>query len=1063
MALTLEELYARRAQQRQANRGLLNSPMGARRRMGGMGGSAMRTIPDMAQTQTVVPSDLPDMEIGDGAMPRETYRRMMEGRSGGRGPARRQPPPINMSGPGPDAEPQEIADQLAPNPEVVSMMQGGAITPSQVQEAIASGAVTPPPAQNRGLLAPKAPLTDGAEYDALSDLELAELERDVEPDATPVAPPPTGAALFNNLANTVTAVTDPAQTVTVTDAAPAQPVTVTDAAPAQTVTTAPSETAFNNLSNTVADTTSVAAQTADQQGDAAVTPATNAPAAAEDTSAAGVTNAALMSQVNGMYNKFLGRNGNPDNMQYWVNQLAAGVPLADVERAIANSPEGIAYATRQTQETVGDGSGEENPVVNQTNDELLATINGLYNQYLGRDGNLSYMQNWADQLAAGRPLAEVAADIANSPEGQRYAERQQQTIQQVTQAYRDLLGRDPLDEGLNYWVGTINNGATLDEVIYNIRQSPEFSGRATNIIQQAFAQYLERGATEAELSNYLQQAKGGVPLPQIEAEIQALAGQDDSGGDGGLPTAPVPDPTPTGSQQDVQAARDDTETYEAETAADSEAAQAISTVVPTRTVQPEETAQYQLNQILDPNSPLMQRARTQGMQFANQRGLLNSSLAAQAAQTAMLDAAVPIAQQDARTFAEAAGQITDIEGRAGLQDAALGTDVSKFNVSETNVTNRFNAESLNQAGAFNANAANTSIQNFLQREAARLLQDDQQLFTAQQNQADRELRNYLQERQFDFQGSENALDRDLQEKLQQNDQVFRASESQLDRDFRSGEAQLDRDFQSTERALDRDLQTSEAALDRTLSQLLSNDRIAFETWSQENAQVWNATQNQLQRDFDRYRVDAQTASTVMFSTMESIAQIYADPNLNAAQKQAAIQNVMDLATSTPALVSQITAGMNRDTQNELPEGVDATAYTDPEALLGDAFDPEANYWIGPFGSQYGAAHHPTWIIPPEAGTEVSQGIELLTNPETGQIYIAPTGGYRLRGADDDFTDTGGGDGDSGPNIPDGFTAIINPQTGRPIPNLYTGPDGGSYRYDPATGQMVPFSTNPYGP
>ena len=60
-----------------------------------------------------------------------------------------------------------------------------------------------------------------------------------------------------------------------------------------------------------------------------------------------------------MYNKFLGRNGNPDNMQYWVNQLAAGVPLADVERAIANSPEGIAYATRQTQETVGDGSGKK--------------------------------------------------------------------------------------------------------------------------------------------------------------------------------------------------------------------------------------------------------------------------------------------------------------------------------------------------------------------------------------------------------------------------------------------------------------------------------------------------------------------------------------------------------------------------------------------------------------------------------------------------------------------------------------------------------------------------------
>ena len=206
-----------------------------------------------------------------------------------------------------------------------------------------------------------------------------------------------------------------------------------------------------------------------------------------------------------------------------------------------------------------------------------------------------------------------------------------------------------------------------------------------------------------------------------------------------------------GSQADVQTAIDETQTYDAETAAPSGTAEAVSTVVPTRTVQPEETAQYQLNQILDPNSPLMQRARTRVCNLQINAGCLIHPAAA--AQTAMLDSAVPLAQQDARTFAEAAGQITDIEGRAGLQDAALGTDVSKFNVSETNVTNRFNAESLNQAGAFNANAANTSIQNFLERESRRLLQDDAQLFTAEQNQADRELRNYLQERQFDFQAA----------------------------------------------------------------------------------------------------------------------------------------------------------------------------------------------------------------------------------------------------------------------------------------------------------------------
>lgn len=51
--------------------------------------------------------------------------------------------------------------------------------------------------------------------------------------------------------------------------------------------------------------------------------------------------------------------------------------------------------------------------------------------------------------------------------------------------------------------------------------------------------------------------------------------------------------------------------------------------------------------ILASDSPLMQRAQTEGMQYANSRGLLNSTMAAGAAQGAMIDRALPIAQQDA--------------------------------------------------------------------------------------------------------------------------------------------------------------------------------------------------------------------------------------------------------------------------------------------------------------------------------------------------------------------------------------------------------------------------------
>lgn len=51
------------------------------------------------------------------------------------------------------------------------------------------------------------------------------------------------------------------------------------------------------------------------------------------------------------------------------------------------------------------------------------------------------------------------------------------------------------------------------------------------------------------------------------------------------------------------------------------------------------------------DSPLMRQAATRGAQVANRRGLLNSSLAAQTAQDAVIGAATPIASQDASQIA----------------------------------------------------------------------------------------------------------------------------------------------------------------------------------------------------------------------------------------------------------------------------------------------------------------------------------------------------------------------------------------------------------------------------
>lgn len=92
------------------------------------------------------------------------------------------------------------------------------------------------------------------------------------------------------------------------------------------------------------------------------------------------------------------------------------------------------------------------------------------------------------------------------------------------------------------------------------------------------------------------------------------------------------------------------------------------------------TVAGQLNNILDPNSPLMQRAATMGNQMSNRRGLLNSSIGISAAMAPMIDAGLQIA----------------------TPDAASNNNFNLFNVQNQNDTNKFNASNSLSAGVANA-------------------------------------------------------------------------------------------------------------------------------------------------------------------------------------------------------------------------------------------------------------------------------------------------------------------------------------------------------------------------
>jgi hypothetical protein len=121
----------------------------------------------------------------------------------------------------------------------------------------------------------------------------------------------------------------------------------------------------------------------------------------------------------------------------------------------------------------------------------------------------------------------------------------------------------------------------------------------------------------------------------------------------------------------------------------------------TLNVAPDQTVAGQLSNDMNPNSALMQNATNTANQASNANGLLNSSIAESAADTAGYNAAIPIAEQDANTYN------TD-----ATTNANLGTNVSVDNANAANTLE--SNEMSNQTSLNNAQTAANSSETIAQ-------------------------------------------------------------------------------------------------------------------------------------------------------------------------------------------------------------------------------------------------------------------------------------------------------------------------------------------------------------
>ena len=96
------------------------------------------------------------------------------------------------------------------------------------------------------------------------------------------------------------------------------------------------------------------------------------------------------------------------------------------------------------------------------------------------------------------------------------------------------------------------------------------------------------------------------------------------------------------------------------------------------------TVAGQFGMLTAKGNPLMTQAETQAKQQANAQGMLNSTMAIQAGQMAGYNAALPIAQQDAATFADAGKFNAASKNTAMLTNVGIEADMNRFNAGATN-------------------------------------------------------------------------------------------------------------------------------------------------------------------------------------------------------------------------------------------------------------------------------------------------------------------------------------------------------------------------------------------
>ena len=357
------------------------------------------------------------------------------------------------------------------------------------------------------------------------------------------------------------------------------------------------------------------------------------------------------------YKELLGRDIGSEGRSYWSKQMASGHSISDVRSGIKKSAEYKARSSSSSRSPSSSRTTTSSRPTRSSSSKRSAQsgssgdLNSIYNEMLGRDIGDAGTKYWSKALASGQTLDDIRRNIASSDEYKN----------------RALLSSVQSPQG---WNDPANQQARFDDG----------QTRATEYLQSGGAptvSYSDNGNNEDFLNAVYLNETGRKPDEQGMAYWQAMM-------DGGM----TRDEVIAGFNQSQEGQGYDNPIQE-------DGNQGSEITAAKAEFPYEKTAAGLLDQILSKDSPLMQRAATQGRQAANSRGLLNSSMAAGAAQGAMIDRASPLAMQDSRSYLNNAKfnasqentfRLSEMEADQALEKLYATSNANAWGVMANNIT-----------------------------------------------------------------------------------------------------------------------------------------------------------------------------------------------------------------------------------------------------------------------------------------------------------------------------------------------------------------------------------------